>query len=268
MNTRSRSWCYTCNNYTDDDISTLEDVASITTYLCYGKEVAPTTKTKHIQGYLHFENAKSFSKVQKLLPKGSHIEVAKGNPLENKDYCSKEGDFKEFGTLPTQGKRNDILEIKEQITAGGGMDKIIEIASNYQSLKTAELLLKYKESKRNWKPHVVWIYGESGRGKTRHVYDECPDVYRKSNSTGKWWEGYDAHENVLIDDLKDNSCQMYSTLLELLDRYDTRVESKGGSRQFLARKIYVTSISHPKDLFFQFGDAKELLRRIDEIIEK
>jgi len=267
MNTRSRSWCFTANNYSDADISHLEECSEIATYLCYGKEIAPTTLTPHLQGFIYFESAKTFSKVQKLLPQGSHIEVAKGNALENKNYCQKEGTFKEYGTIPSQGKRSDLNVIKDEIVAGKGMKDIIEIASNYQSLKTAELLLKYKEKKRNWKPYVVWIYGESGTGKTRSVYELAPNVYRKTNSSGKWWDGYDADEDVLIDDIKDSSKEMYSALLELLDRYDCRVETKGGSRQFLAKRIYITSILHPRDLFGTIGgaDIKELKRRIDEI---
>ena len=266
MNTRSRGWCYTINNYSDADITLLDDVSQIATYLCYGKEVAPTTQTKHLQGYVYFENAKTFSKIQKILPKGSHIEVAKGSALENKTYCSKDGDFKEFGSIPAQGKRNDINVVKEEILSGSGMKEIIEIASNYQTLKTAELLLKYKEKKRNWKPEVVWFYGASGTGKTKTVYELAPEVYRKTNSTGKWWEGYDAHADVLLDDIKDTSKEMYSTLLELLDRYDCRVETKGGSRQFLAKRIYITSILHPRDLYGHIDpDIKELARRIDSI---
>lgn len=264
-NIRSRGWCFTTNNYDDESIERLDDVSTVSRYLIYGYEEAPSTGTPHLQGYIYFENAKTFSKIQKILPKGSHIEVAKGNALENRNYCIKDQNFKEYGTVPDQGKRSDIEIVKEEIKSGRGMREIIEIASNYQTLKTAEMVLKYKENKRNWKPYVLWIHGESGSGKTRAAYELLADAYRKSNSTGKWWDGYDAHENVIIDDVKDMSKEMYSHLLEILDRYDCRVEVKGGSRQFLGKKIIVTSLLSPKEMYSQFNDAKELLRRIDEI---
>jgi len=265
MNTRSRGWCITLNNYTEEDIGRLDELSTISMYLCYGKEVAPSTGTPHLQGYIYFENAKSFATLLKLLPKGSHIEVAKGNALENKAYCEKDGDFYEFGTIPAQGKRNDIILIKQQIVEGKGMRDIIESATSYQSLKTAELLLKYKERTRDWKPSVVWLYGASGCGKTKTAYAVLKNPYRKSNGTGKWWDGYDAHEDVIIDDIKDTSREMYERLLEQLDRYACQVETKGATRQFLAKRIIVTSILHPQELFFHFNDAVELLRRIDEI---
>jgi len=278
MNTRSRAWCFTLNNWTEDARTMLRDeVSQIGTYLCFSPEMG-STGTPHLQGYVYFDNAKTFAKVLKILPKGSHIEVAKGSPAENADYCGEadyERDkkkkyknplFESFGTKPAQGKRNDLQTIKEQIASGGSMTQIIETASNYQSLKTAELLLKYKEKKRNFKPYVIWIHGESGSGKTKTAYELMPDLYRKTNSSGKWWDGYDAHPDVLLDDIKDASQSNYSLLLELLDRYDVRVETKGGSRQFLASRIYVTSILSPYELFRHIDpEIKELKRRIDEI---
>lgn len=279
METRSRGWRFTTNNYTEADIASLVEIATVSSYLCYSQEVAPTTGTPHLQGYVYFKSQRYFSPVQKLFPR-SNLGVADGTALQNRIYCGgdkyvkdgkvkeKNETFKEFGTLPEQGKRNDIKTVKDMIVSGSGMRDIIDIASNYQTLKTAELVLKYVEKPRNFKPHVVWIWGATGVGKTRYVYDAYPDVYRKTNSSGKWWDGYDSHEVVLLDDIKDNSQDMYSTLLELLDRYAVRVEGKGGSRQFLAKRIFVTSTKHPTELFkYLLVDKQELLRRIDELTE-
>lgn len=83
----------------------------------------------------------------------------------------------------------------------------------------------------------------------------------------KWWEGYDAHENVIIDDFRKDSIQ-FSSLLRLLDRYAFRVETKGASRQLLAKNIIITCPESPEELFEHTReDIKQLLRRIDEIKE-
>lgn len=262
---RSRGWVFTLNNYTNEDVVKLNDIKSV--YLIYGREIAPTTGTPHLQGYVYFQNAKSFNAVLKMLPKGIHLEPQNGTNDQAIEYCKKDNDFTEIGTRPSQGKRNDIQIVKDMVTTGKGMSAIIESASNYQTLKMAEMLFKYKEPKRNWKPQVTWLFGESGIGKTRKAYDLLPNAYRKTNNLGKWWDGYDADEDVIIDDVKDLTKEFYISLLELLDRYEARVEVKGGSRQFLAKRIVITSIEDPRNMYSVFNNAVELIRRIDILEE-
>ena len=82
--------------------------------------------------------------------------------------------------------------------------------------------------------------------------------------TGKWWEGYDAQEYVIIDDMRGDFLKFHQ-LLKLLDRYPYRVETKGSTRQFLATHIFITSSYHPEEMFSTREDIQQLLRRIDEI---
>jgi len=148
------------------------------------------------------------------------------------------------------------------------MKDIIEISINFQTLRTAELLLKYKERKRNWQPYVIWIHGKSGVGKTREAMEifNGEEVYTCMGS-GQWFDGYDAHENVLIDDIRP-SWISFSNLLRLLDRYEFRIPNKGGTRQFLAKKIIITAPIHPEEMFSGNGEEIfQLIRRIDLIKE-
>lgn len=70
-------------------------------YLVYGYEEAPTTGTKHLQGYIVFPKKKRFSEAKALLPEGTHLEVKRGTPKEASEYCKKDGVFQEFGTCPS-----------------------------------------------------------------------------------------------------------------------------------------------------------------------
>lgn len=263
---RSRAYIFTLNNYTDDEYQVVLSLyPDKVDYLVCGKEVGEKNGTPHLQGYLYNHNKLRFTTLTKLLPR-ARFAVAKGTAEENHTYCTKDGECVEFGERPQQGKRNDMETVRELIRSTGSLAKVAELATSFQSLRSAEVMIKYMEPKRDFKPDVVWIWGDSGSGKTRLAYEMAPNAYRKSNQTGIWWDGYDAHENVILDDIKDDSQHGYSIMLELLDRYETRVQVKGGTRQFLAKKIIITSIWHPEEMFRKYLGAAELLRRIDTII--
>ena len=67
-------------------------------YICFGHEIAPTTGTLHLQGYIQLKNRMSINQVQKLMPVGAHIEPVSGSDQPNYDYCSEETkDFFEIG---------------------------------------------------------------------------------------------------------------------------------------------------------------------------
>lgn len=91
---RSRAFVFTWNNYPDDHADILDALDA--RYHCYGNEVAPTTGTLHLQGYLYFKHARSVTGIRSALP-GVHVEVAKGTPDQAITYCKKEGSFVEFG---------------------------------------------------------------------------------------------------------------------------------------------------------------------------
>jgi hypothetical protein len=76
--------------------------------MVFGREIAPTTGTPHLQGYVHFERTKRLSGVRVLFPHGTHLEPRRGTPEQAADYCKKDGDFEERGVLPAQGRRTDI----------------------------------------------------------------------------------------------------------------------------------------------------------------
>jgi len=262
---KAKGFCLTINNWTQEIYDKL--VAEKTDYKIIGKEVGESG-TPHLQAYIFNRNTLRFSTLKKKYPT-AHIETAKGTPADNKKYCSKDGDFFEEGECPKNGRRTDLEEAREIINETGKIRDVANNTNSLQAVKAAECIIKYIERKRDWKPKVTWIYGKSGCGKTKQAHEafKDKDMYRKSNGTGQWWDGYDAHEYVIIDDVKDITESYYLSLLELLDRYETRIQYKGGTRQFLAKEIILTSIWHPKDMYSIYENASEIIRRIDEIIE-
>lgn len=257
---KHRAYSFTLNNYTSDQVTALKEIKY--KYIVLGDEIGESG-TPHIQGYIVFTSPISFSSIKKKIPK-AHIEVSKGNAEQNRDYCSKQTLLYEDGDIPLKaGKRTDIDHVREVLQETPSMREVTLVAQSYQAVKIAEQYLKYHEKKRDWKPTVKWYYGGTGTGKSKAAYEELEDPYTCAD-TNKWWEGYDAHENVIIDDFRKDFIKFHD-LLKLLDRYPYRIECKGSSRQLLARTIIITTPYHPKDTYENQEDINQLLRRIDDI---
>lgn len=240
-------------------------LANESSYLIVGKEICPDTKKEHHQCYVEFSSKRYFNGIKKLLPT-AHIEASKGGPEANKKYCSKDNNvILEIGTPFKQGVRTDLKKAKEMITSGATLEDIIDEDANYQTMRASELIMKFKEPKRNWKPEVFWYWGPTGCGKTRTAYEEAGDRVWESGKTLKWWDGYDAHEDIIIDDFRPYFCE-FAELLRILDRYPYRVEVKGGTRQLRARRIWITCPKPPDKVYEGTSeDVHQLVRRISVI---
>lgn len=64
---RGKRWCFTLNNYTALETFHLEEERNAFSYLLFGKEFAPMTRTPHLQGYFETPNVISFRNCR-LLP--------------------------------------------------------------------------------------------------------------------------------------------------------------------------------------------------------
>lgn len=58
----------------------------------------------------------------------------------------------------------------------------------------------------------LWIYGKPGSGKTRWAVSHYPQAYRKLQN--KWWDSYQAHKAVIIDDLGQEAKAWIGTFLK------------------------------------------------------
>ena len=240
-------------------------------YILYGEEICPTTHSLHLQGCVIFENAITFKgckkKLKLLFDDTIHVETMISNFDKNEKYCKKDDKWYEFGCPPSgQGERSDISEIVSMTKQGTKITDIIDnVNINYQTLKFTENIIKYLDPPRpilkNLK--VIWLWGSAGTGKTRFAYENFNDIYRPI--TEKWWNGYDGHKTILIDDFRVSFCG-FSRLLQLTDIYPFQVETKGGSRQVKYDTIVITT---PYNHYVTFQDEikedlLQLTRRITD----
>lgn len=133
------SWCFTWNNYDDDALQHLREVSESVSvdYLVFGRENAPTTGTPHLQGYLRFNRRSRFGVVQALLPQ-CHIVRANGSPQQNFEYCSKDGDYTEYGTRPcsgqSQGRRSDFERYRDWLRTLDREPSDLDLINEFPSL--------------------------------------------------------------------------------------------------------------------------------------
>lgn len=120
-----QTWCFTCNNYSEDDETSIARVSegSRISYVIYGREVG-TSGTPHLQGYVQFSKQTSMRTALKVLGIQAHMSPTR-SPARALEYCKKEGNWVEFGTPPTfnsegttSGTRNDLTPFKEAVKAG------------------------------------------------------------------------------------------------------------------------------------------------------
>lgn len=95
---RSRAWSWTINNPTQSDRDDMFRLMNVARYFCYGEEIGEE-KTLHWQGYVYFEHAKTLNGAKLALPR-AHLEMSRGSPEQNREYCVKqcgEDNFVESG---------------------------------------------------------------------------------------------------------------------------------------------------------------------------
>lgn len=272
-------FCFTINNYTDEDIEYLENT-DIFKYICFGREVGENL-TPHLQGYFEFPNGnrKSLQACISLLqkdgcPSKPHIEIAMGTAAQAIAYCEKDGVFFERGDRPKgQGKRSDIEAATEILTNGGSLQ---EVAINHpgvfvkfhRGLREFQLIT---QKRRSWKTEVYWLWGPTGSGKSRWAWETHPEAYMKCSNT-KWWCGYTDQDTVIIDDFRPSKEMPFNFILNLFDRYPLLLETKGGQVQCLFKKIIVTSPYSPDQMlqhleWVGMEQGNQLKRRIDHVIQ-
>lgn len=266
---QSKTWCFTINNYTvEEEFYCMFDLEPIQ-YICFGHEIG-SNGTPHLQGYLEVSYRVDLN-VIKHWPglTRAHLEPRRGTQQQAIDYTKKtdKTDWFETGKKLQQrpGARRDLDDVR-LLALEGGMKEVVPWA-NLQQIRCAEKYLEYCEPKRTWKPTVVWLHGETGSGKSRMAQMMYPNAYVKADNS-KWWNGYDGHEEVIWNDFRDSDIQ-FNYLLNILDRYECRVECKGGMRQFRPKTIIITCHKPPTEMYHGVSSERkdQLYRRIDIVQE-
>ncbi len=222
--------------------------------------------TPHIQAYIEYERPVRIVACQKFIT--GHWEVARKPREAGIRYCSKEdtrisGPW-EFGDsqLGGAGKRTDILECKRMLDENVPESEIAETCFKpwAKYFKAFREYRRIRSPPRDFKTQVYVFWGVSDTGKTRlakFISDAGSTYWLAPNSS--WFDDYEGQENVIIDDFYGTL--PYSTILRLLDRFELRLESKGGHTNFVAKRVFITSNKQPAEWYDSSKHPLDALRR-------
>ena len=238
--------------------------------------------TPHIQGYVYFDNQQTFSRMRILIGERAHLEKAKGSPRQNYDYCSKEGTV--FASKPLSelayGKKADFETFYGDIQNGMGVEEFQEKYPKiwfYQRDKVSaamnDVAMKFAESwNGNLQDKNVWIWGETGLGKTRWAYSLVPTDQMLVKNVNKWWDGFTAGATklVLIDEfpsIEQGGDMFCNHMKKWADRNPFSAECKGYTLNINPGSFFlvITSQFSIEECFRNPRDVRALQRKFREV---
>lgn len=274
---RSRKWCFTLNNYSQEDINKLTAlVPEMATYLIFGKEIAPSSGTPHLQGFIYFKQAISMNTIKRSTTLTTiHLEVARGTFTENITYCSKDGDVTELGKRPLDPSEKGQIQkerwqICRQNAEKGNWNEVddelyIRYVKNLEWIHKKCLIQKDFDGDGKLKQRNYWLYGETGCGKsyTAHKLTElmCSEPYLKM--LNKWWDGYADQKIVIIEEIDPETGKYLASLMKKwCDKWAFTAECKGSVAKQIRPEYIVVCSNYPiEEVFPNENDYEPIKRR-------
>lgn len=282
---RQKYWVGTSNNPPKDSVlsrirSGMEGLPKGVSYVVFQEEQA-TTGTRHYQIYIELATGRDHQWLKRNISARAHWAVRKGTSDEAFVYSTKaetrlDGPWS-LGqrSVSRQGRRTDIHQFRDRIREGKCKRELWE-SEPVMMCKYRHMYDDYKQflkPKRHKKIEVTLLIGPTGTGKTRMVHDYWANDEFWSmpvNNGTMWFDGYDMHEKVLIDEFNGRRSKWaLDTFLRIVDWYILSVPIKHGHTWWGPCKIIITSNFHPAD-WWNYNCRKEsyhaVCRRIGNVV--
>lgn len=265
--TQARKYMITINNpeahgLTQEDIYFKLKILPLQ-YACFAYEIGEKG-TEHVHIYIFSLAPIRFSRVKKLFPY-AHIDKAYGTHSQNRDYIRKEGKWKdsekgntkiddtfmELGDFPEEARtaREKTEILVGMIDDGMTNDEIIDADKSYAyKIKHIDLIRqtrlegKFREIERDVK--VIYIYGDTGSGKTRSIFKKhgAKNICRITSYPKDGKVNFDNYsgEDVLVFE-EFHSQIPIGDMLNYLDRYPLMLPARYHDKLAMYTTVYITS---------------------------
>lgn len=191
---RSKCWCFTFNNYTNEEYENLIKIDY--KYIILGFEKSKEG-TPHIQGYIEFNERKMLTVLKKYNNK-IHWEIRRGSQKQAIDYCMKDGIYEEYGKKQKQGERTDLNKLAQDIMEGADKkETIINNAGTYIKYHNGLDKLFNMQPKKDIKYEVneVCFKNDEDINLLKSIKENSKDLYICLD----WeWDDYNYEETIAI----------------------------------------------------------------------
>lgn len=295
---QSRKWTLVINHPIEAGLDHAEIAGIlqkfIPTYYCMADEIS-ATGTYHTHVFLYSTSPIRFSTLKNRFPI-AHIEKAYGSAKENREYIRKDGKwaetekaetcvvgtFEEWGELPSEKeeKTPQMFRLVQNIRAGLSTTEIIDdspgLAFRVREIDLLrQTLTAEKYAVENRRLEVTYLYGASGAGKTRSIYDrhEAKSICRITNYRSARGISFDSYNGQDVLVFEEFSGQIpIEDMLNYLDIYPLYLPARYNDRVACYTKVYITSnLPLEKQYRTEQWDRPEtwraFLRRIHTVIE-
>lgn len=296
-NSQSRKWALVINNPQECGLDN-EAVAGILAmfspaYFCMADEIA-STGTPHKHVFIYCPSPVRFSTIKNRFPT-AHIEKAYGSVQQNKDYITKsgkwadtekaetavEGCFTEWGEIPAENaeKSPEMYRLIQNVREGVSTSDIVSDSpklafrvKDIDILRQTMLAERYASEMR--KLDVSYIFGASGTGKTRGIFERhAPkNIYRLTNyrtGRGVSFDGYHGQDVLVFEEF--SSQIPIEEMLNYLDIYPLFLPARYSDKVACYTTVYITSNSplsaqYPYDQLHRPETWGAFYRRIHRVI--
>lgn len=255
------------------------------TYLIIGKETGEDG-TPHLQGYVRLRTKVRLSTMKQYLPR-AHLEPAKGNDWQNKVYCSKDGDFQEWGIIPKAPKEKDstYAEALSANTVAEGLAVVKEkrprdyclhgetIERNLKRHKCQPYKSKYKLSDFNKSPlclsKATLLCGTTNCGKTQFAKAHFKNaLFIRHIDKLKTFNP--DHDGIIFDDMSFKQWPPEAVIHLLDTEEDSEIHVRYGTANIPSNtvKVFTHQSENPfYDLEKATQDQQDAIeRRLDRVI--
>lgn len=284
---KSNHYCFTLNNWTNDHYDIISNLVSSWNFISYvicGKEIGENG-TPHLQGYLQLTGRKDWRALKsKIGIQSIHLEACKGNGKQNFEYCSKDGDFDQWGEIDEERGRtrsnprnNAGTDILHKIKAGASMQEIVEqfpeewikhhtgITSMFKIMTIPRFEPKFGPF--TWKiaiPHdkSLHLWGAPGIGKTCYAQYLLPKALFVSHMDQLRGYNPNDYDGIIFDDMSFGHMPREAQI-HIVDREQMRaIHVRYGCANLPAgtKKIFLSNISD----IFDYSDGA-ISRRVHKV---